>query len=66
MGNSERMPWLAQATAKMRRFAADSSGATVVEYALIAATIGAVVVAGTTEVSSKLVEIFGRLSDLFS
>lgn len=50
----------------MRRFAADSSGATVVEYALIAATIGAVVVAGTTEVSSKIVQILGRLSDLFS
>lgn len=66
MGNPEREPSWPRATAEMRRFAADSSGATVVEYALIAATIGAVVVAGTTEVSSKIVQILGRLSDLFS
>jgi pilus assembly protein Flp/PilA len=46
----------------VRQFTADRSGATAVEYALIAVLISVMVVAGTTNIGTKLSSTFTSLS----
>ena len=52
--------------ASLRRFAADERGATAIEYAMIAAGIGATVAAVVFQLGSKVKENFyDRLAGLF-
>ena len=46
----------------MRRFAADASGATSIEYALIASLIAIVIVTGVTTVGTKLSTFFSSVT----
>ena len=45
-----------------RRFASDRSGATVIEYGLILAFIGAVLVTGMSLIGGWITDVFGRIS----
>ena len=47
----------------MSRFAADTSGATAIEYALIAGSISIVIVTSVTLVGSDVKALFQRLVD---
>ena len=47
----------------MKRFAADTSGATAIEYALIAGSISIVIVTAVTMVGSNVKALFQRLVD---
>jgi pilus assembly protein Flp/PilA len=46
----------------LARFAKDESGATAIEYGLIAAIIGVGIVAALTQVQTALVGLFGTVS----
>lgn len=50
----------------IKRFAQDESGATAIEYSLIAALIGVVLIAGATMVgttiNAKFIDIAGRIA----
>jgi pilus assembly protein Flp/PilA len=46
----------------VRRFAADASGATSIEYALIASLIAVVIVTGVTAVGTKLSTFFSSVT----
>ena len=45
-----------------KRFAADDSGATAIEYGLIAALIAVFIIASVTIVGSRLVDVFTAIS----
>ena len=45
------------------RFAKDESGATAIEYGLIAALIAVVIIAGVTTLGTSLNTTFGKVSD---
>ena len=47
----------------MKRFAADTSGATAIEYALIAGSVSIVIVTAVTMVGSNVKALFQRLVD---
>jgi pilus assembly protein Flp/PilA len=47
----------------MKRFAADESGATAIEYGLIAALISVAIVAALTTLGGKLTSTFTTVSD---
>ncbi len=47
----------------LKRFAADESGATAIEYGLIAGIIGLGVVIGLTSMRDSLVTLFSSFSD---
>lgn len=46
----------------IRRFLNDDSGATAIEYAMIAGAMFLVIVAGATAFSSKLIVVFNKAS----
>lgn len=46
----------------LRHFLADESGATAIEYALIATLIGVVIIVGVTAVGTKLSTSFSNIS----
>jgi len=48
-----------------RRFTRDQSGATAIEYALIAGSIGIVIVASVASVGDELVNIFTAVAGIF-
>ncbi len=48
-----------------RRFTRDQSGATAIEYALIAGSIGIVIVASVASVGDELVNIFTAVAGMF-
>ncbi len=48
-----------------RRFIRDQSGATAIEYALIAGSIGIVIVASVASVGDELVNIFTAVAGIF-
>jgi pilus assembly protein Flp/PilA len=48
-----------------RRFTRDQSGATAIEYALIAGGISLLIVAGVSDVGSTLLDIFTDVAGLF-
>ena len=50
----------------LRAFAADSSGATVIEYVLIATFVSVVVVAGATQIGLSLNAKFNTIRNGFS
>ncbi|MBL6936453.1 MAG: Flp family type IVb pilin [Alphaproteobacteria bacterium] len=50
------------ARSALKRFAADRSGATAIEYALIAAFISIMIVAGVTTVGTTLKSFFNSIS----
>ncbi|NBN64664.1 Flp family type IVb pilin [Microvirga tunisiensis] len=45
------------------RFAKDESGATAIEYGLIAALIGLAIIAGATALGTEIGNLFTRISD---
>ena len=47
----------------IRRFAEDQSGATAIEYGLIATLIAVAIIAGATVLGTKLNEVFNGLAD---
>jgi pilus assembly protein Flp/PilA len=47
----------------VKRFAADTSGATAIEYALIAGSVSIVIVTAVTMVGSNVKALFQRLVD---
>ena len=49
-----------------RAFPRSESGATAIEYALIAGIVSIAIVAGATEIGLKLGDIFQALSDAFA
>jgi pilus assembly protein Flp/PilA len=49
----------------LKRFQADVSGATAIEYALIASLISVSIVAGATLIGGRLFDIFTAVSDGF-
>jgi len=51
--------------AATRRFAADCSGATAIEYALAAAILGIAVAASVSQLSGAISEMYGRVIALF-
>jgi len=46
-----------------KRFLKDESGATAIEYGLIAALIAVVIIGAVTTLGGNLTDIFGRISD---
>lgn len=46
----------------LARFSKDESGATAIEYGLIAALIGVAIIAAVSAVGTDLSELFGRVS----
>jgi pilus assembly protein Flp/PilA len=46
----------------VKRFAKDESGATAIEYGLIAALIAVVIIAAVSIVGTQLAALFGRIS----
>lgn len=50
----------------LARFFADESGATAIEYALIAVFVSISIVAGATAVGGQLSSVFGKVSAGFS
>lgn len=46
----------------MKNYAADTGGATSIEYALIASLISIVIVTATTAIGTKLSTMFGKLN----
>lgn len=46
----------------LKRFKNDESGATAIEYGLIAALIGVGIITAATSLGSKLTETFGNIS----
>lgn len=49
-------------TSFFARFAQDESGATAIEYGLIAALVGVAIVGGLTQVAGGLNGLFGRVN----
>lgn len=49
-----------------KEFAADTRGATAIEYGLIAALISLVVAISTATIGTSLVALFQRIADLFA
>lgn len=49
----------------MRAFGADNSGATAIEYALIAGMVSIVIVGAVTNVGSQVSNLFGRVVAAF-
>jgi pilus assembly protein Flp/PilA len=46
------------------RFIKDESGATAIEYGLIAALVGVVIITGVTKLGSKLSVVFNNVSNV--
>jgi len=46
----------------VKRYAADRSGATVIEYAIIASLVSIIIFAGVTSIGNKLVTYFNNVS----
>jgi pilus assembly protein Flp/PilA len=49
----------------LKRFQKDASGATAIEYALIAGLVSIVIVAGATSIGSRLFDIFTAVNNGF-
>jgi pilus assembly protein Flp/PilA len=52
-------------SASLRKFASDESGATAIEYALIALSISIVIVSAATSIGTRLVNIFTQVNTGF-
>jgi pilus assembly protein Flp/PilA len=48
----------------LKNFAGDESGVTAIEYGLIAALIGVVIIAGATTLGSKLSQLFSDIGNM--
>jgi pilus assembly protein Flp/PilA len=48
----------------VKAFAADENGVTAIEYGLIAALIGVVIIAGATTLGSKLSQLFSDIGNM--
>jgi pilus assembly protein Flp/PilA len=48
----------------LKNFAGDESGVTAIEYGLIAALIGVVIIAGATTLGSKLSQLFSDIGTM--
>jgi pilus assembly protein Flp/PilA len=47
----------------VKAFAADENGVTAIEYGLIAALVGVVIIGGATTLGSKLTKLFGDIGN---
>ena len=48
------------------RFAKDESGATAIEYGLIAALVGVIIITGATLLGNELSALFSRIANILS